>query len=159
MFNGQCSHPARTPNLQEWFPMIKKVWIVLLGVSMFVVFACGGKYDEAKTVLNDYADATEAYVTQIDKSGDADTVAAAIKAYTAKLAELTPKLQKIHETYPELRTGKDLPQELEKIGTRMEAMGEKMQASMMKIMPYMMDPAVQKAMTEQAQAMMKAGQQ
>ncbi|WP_155321086.1 hypothetical protein [Desulfosarcina ovata] len=138
--------------------MKKTVWLLMAIAGVFLLVSCGGKYDDAEAVLSDYADAMEAYVAEMENVGSADDVAKAMTAYTEKLTALTPRLQNVYETLPELKSGKDFPEELESVAKRMETVAGKLQSSMMKTMQYMMDPAVQRAMTAQAQAMAKTGQ-
>ena len=122
-----------------------------------LVIACGGKYDDVESTLSDYADAMEDYVGRMETADSAEAVITAMKEYTQKIKVLTPRLQETYKQFPELASGKKFPEELEKVSRRMEKMGDRVQAAMMKSMQYMMDPEVQKAMTEQAQAMAQTG--
>ena len=134
--------------------------IRLMSIAFLVslVMACGGKYDEVESTLSDYADAMEDYVARMEKADSADAVAKAMKDYTQKIQSLTPRLQEMYKQFPELASGKKFPEELEKVSRRMENISDKVQGAMMKTMQYMMNPEVQKAMTEQAQAMAQTGQ-
>lgn len=73
-----------------------------------------------------------------------------------KMKSLAPRLREMNEKFPELASGKGFPKELEQISQRMTDLGQKVQTTMMKAMKYMMDPDVQQAMSEQAQAMAQA---
>jgi len=61
------------------------------------------------------------------------------------MENLWPKMQKLSEKYPELKDRNNQPEELKESQKKAEEVSKKMVASMMKIMPYMMDPEVQKA--------------
>ena len=159
--------------------MKRSIRLMSIVFLTLLLVACGGKYDDVESTLSDYADAMEDYVARLETADSADAVTQAmkdfthtIKALTPRLQEIyqqfpepggqrldcmTPRLQEIYQQFPELASGRDYPEELEKISRRMENMAEKVQAAMMKTMQYMMDPDVQKAMTEQAQAMAQTG--
>ena len=138
--------------------MKQSLRLMIITILALLLFACGSKYDRVESTLSDYADAMEDYVARMEKAESADDVVNAMKGYTQKIKTLIPRLQEMHKQFPELASGKKFPGELEKVSRRMKTMGDKVQAAMMKTMQYMMDPKVQKAMTEQAQAMAQTGQ-
>jgi uncharacterized protein YjgD (DUF1641 family) len=138
--------------------MRKMVWVVMMVLLSAAMVSCGGKYDEVESTLTDYADAMEDYVTRMDRAESSDAVVEAMQDYTEKIKSLAPRLKEMNEKFPELASGKAFPKELEKISRRMEDMGQKVQTAMMKTMKYMVDPDVQKALTEQSQAMAQAAQ-
>lgn len=138
--------------------MKKSLSVVLVALLSAAILSCGGKYDEVDRTLSDYADAMEDYVTQMDKADNADAVVKAMNDYTRKMTSLAPRLKEMNEKFPELASGKDFPEELEKLSQRMEDLSQKVQTTMMKTMKFMMDPEVQKAMTDQAHAMAQVAQ-
>ena len=123
----------------------------VLGVGLFValltVAGCSskGKYADAKQVQEDHIRATESYLSALDKAGSAAAVAKAMNSYADDMAKIMPKMKKIAEKYPELKPGNDVPEEFKELAQRAEQVGQKMGSMMMKVMPYMQDPEVQKA--------------
>jgi len=71
------------------------------------------------------------------------------------MEDLWPKMQILSEKYPELKDKSSPPEELKETQKRAEEMGQKMAGSMMKLMPYMIDPEVQKAQKRLGAIMMK----
>jgi len=138
--------------------MKNRFWIVMVVIISATIISCGGKYDNAESTLNDYADAMEDYVVQMDKADSVDAVVEAMNRYTEKMQSLAPRLQEMNQNFPELASGKAFPKELEKVSQRMTELSQKIQTTMMKTVKYMMDPKVQQAMTSQAQAMAQAAQ-
>lgn len=138
--------------------MKKTLCFAMVAILSAAMIACGGKYDDAESTLNDYADAMEAYVAQMEKADSADGVVKAMNRYTEKMNTLASRLQEMNRKFPELASGKAFPKELEKVSRRMADLGQKVQTAMMKTMQYMMDPEVQKAMTAQALTMAPAGE-
>jgi hypothetical protein len=132
--------------------MKKRLWMVMVVIISAAMISCGGKYDTAESTLNDYADAMEDYVAHMDKADSADAVVAAMNRFTEKMQSLAPRFQEMSQKFPELDSGQAFPKELEKVSQRMADLGQKVQTTMMKTMKYMMDPKVQQAMTQQAQA-------
>ena len=122
-----------------------------------LVIACGGKYDEAESTLNEYADAMEDYIGRMEKADSADAVVNAMQDFTENMNTLIPRLQEMNQKFPELASDRNAPKELETVSRRMGELSPKLQSAMMTAMPYMMDPQVQQAMTAQAQAMAQAG--
>ena len=137
--------------------MKRSIRLMSIVFLTLLLVACGGKYDDVESTLSDYADAMEDYVARLETADSADAVTQAMKDFTHTIKALTPRLQEMYQQFPELASGRDYPEELDKISRRMENMAEKVQAAMMKTMQYMMDPDVQTAMTEQAQAMAQTG--
>ncbi|BBO66859.1 hypothetical protein DSCA_07890 [Desulfosarcina alkanivorans] len=138
--------------------MKKTLLAALVALLSTAILSCGGKYDDVDRTLSDYADAMEDYVSRMDKADNADAVVKAMNDYTRKMKSLAPRLKEMNEKFPELASGKDFPKELEKISKRMEDLSQKVQTTMMKTMKFMMDPDVQKAMTDQAHAMAQVSQ-
>jgi len=133
---------------------LRSMGVVMLAL---LVIACGGKYDEVESTLNDYADAMEDYIGRMEKADSAEAVAKAMQDYTEKVIDLTPRLQEMNRNFPELATDKDAPEELKTVSRRLAELGTKLQPAIMKTMPYMMDPQVQQAMAAQTRAMEQAG--
>ena len=138
--------------------MKNRLWMVMVVIISAAIISCGGKYDNAESTLNDYADAMEDYVAQMDKADSADAVVEAMNRYTEKMQALAPRFQEMNQNFPELASGKAFPKELEKVSQRMADLSQKVQTTMMKTVKYMMDPRVQQAMTTQAQAMTQVAQ-
>ena len=131
-----------------------KYLILLLISSMIAINGCGGgKYSDAAKATNEYADIMEDFSTSIEKSKNAGDAAKAINNFTDRMVKLAPKMEKLQEKYPELQTMDKLPDELVKAQNRLEEVSKKFSNSMMKMMPYMNDPEVQKAQERMNQLM------
>ena len=92
---------------------------------------------------------------RLDKSGNAKDVAKAINHFADKMEAIMPRMKKLAEKYPELKDTSNVPEELRDSQKKAEAAGRKIAGSMMKIMPYMADPEVQKAQERMNAAMMQ----
>ena len=113
--------------------------------SLIVINGCGGKYSDAEKATNEYADIMEDFSTAINKSNSASDAAKAINNFADRMVKLAPKMEKLQKKYPELQTMDKLPKELEDAQKRLNEVSQKFTASMIKMMPYMNDPEVQKA--------------
>ncbi len=138
--------------------MRKRLCVMISVLLSIALMACGSKYDDVESTLNDYADVMETYAARMEKADSSDAVVQAMNEYTQQLQILAPRLQAMHQQFPELASGRTYPEELEKVSRRMAELGPKVQSAMMKTVSYMMDPQVQQAMTAQAQAMAQSGQ-
>lgn len=138
--------------------MKKSVYVVITVLLCVAVIACGSKYDDVESTLNDYADAMEEYGSRMEKADNVDAVVAAMNRYTEQMQSLAPRLQEMNQKFPELASGNSYPKALEKVSQRIAELSQKVQSAMMKTVQYMMDPQVQQAMTAQAQAMAQTGQ-
>lgn len=136
-----------------------RIGMLCLLVSLFLLNGCGGKkYADAEESYKDMINVMDEYVAQLDKSQNAKDVARAMNSFADKMEALAPRMEKLAEKYPELENASDLPEELKEWQEKATAAAQKMAASMMKIMPYMSDPEVQKAQERMA-AGMTQGQQ
>ena len=130
--------------------------MLCLLVPLFLFNGCSDKkYADAKELNEDAVKVMEEYVAELDKSGNAKDVATAMNHFADKMEALMPKMKKLAEKYPELKDTSNPPEELRDSQKKAEALGQKMAGSMMKIMPYMNDPQVQKAQERMNAAMMK----
>jgi len=128
-----------------------KGWLVfLLAVGLAGSFACstGGKYGEAKYLMNKSLTAMDDYVRGIDQAKDARAVAAAITNFKDSMATLKPKMQALDKKYPELKDETKMPEDLKSLMTKMQEMSSKMINASMKAYQYNQDPEVQKAQEE-----------
>ena len=124
---------------------------------LFLLNGCGGeKYADVKEANEDVVKAMESYMAELDKSENAKDVAKAMDHFADKMEALVPKMKKLAEKYPELEDASDLPEELKDSQEKLEALGQKFAGSMMKLMPYLNDPEVQKAQ-ERMNAVMADG--
>jgi len=127
-------------------------WISLLSLIVFMsgLLACGGggKYSDLLPLVKKFNQETEKFISEMDKADSAKKVASALTNYNKVMNELKPKMEKIQEKYPELKTMSDPPPELGEEGTKMSEMMMKMGTVMMKTMQYADDPEVKKAMEE-----------
>ncbi len=125
-----------------------------LAVS-FLIAGCAGKYDDAKKANKEYMGLVQGYVDDLDKSESAQDTAKAINRFADGMEVLWPKMKALSEKYPELKDRNNIPEELKEMQAEAAEVGKKMGSSMMKLMPYMQDPEVQKAQKHLQEVMMK----
>ena len=125
-----------------------------LAVS-FLIAGCAGKYDDAKKVNKEYMALVKGYVDDLDKTENAQDAAKAINRFADGMESLWPKMKALAEKYPELKDRNNIPEELKEMQAEAAEVGKKMGTSMMKLMPYMQDPEVQKAQKRLQETMMK----
>ena len=125
-----------------------------LAVSILMV-GCKGKYADAKKVNQEYMDLVQGYIDGLDKAENAKDAAKAIDRFADGMETLWPKMRALSEKYPELRDRNQVPEELKETREEAQEMGKKMGSSMMKLVPYMNDPEVQKAQKRLQEIMMK----
>lgn len=116
-------------------------------------FACGGKYDDAVDVQEDFIDLAADYVDEMDAADSAEKVAAAMNNYAEGMTELAPRIREINEKYPELRDPETVPEKLKTTTEEQKELMRDVSSSFMKAMPYMQNPEVQAAQKRIAQAM------
>lgn len=118
---------------------------------------CRGKYDDAKQANEQYVMLLERYVMDMEKSETAQDVVGAMNRFSAGMEKLWPTMKKITAKYPELKQKNTMPEELQELETRAEAVSAKMGNAMMKIMPHLSDPDVLKAQQRFEAVMTDAG--
>ena len=128
--------------------------LILFTFSLLII-GCGGKYSDAIALNEEYINIVEDYIADLDKADDAKAAAKAINNFSDKLEKIWPKMQELSEKYPELKDQSAVPEEMKETQKKAEEVGAKMGAAMMKVMPYMQDPEVQKAQKRLGQIMMK----
>jgi hypothetical protein len=131
-----------------------KVWkgllVLALAVAVAGFFACskGGKYGEAKNLMNKTLTAMDDFAKDMDKATEAKAVAAGINKFKDAMADLKPKMLALDKKFPELKDETNIPEELKPIMKRMEEMSSKMISASMKAYQFIQDPEVQKAQEE-----------
>jgi len=134
----------------------KGVMLAVMVLFVLSVAACGGsKYGDIKEVMNAQTKAMEKYIHAMENAGSAQDAVAAINNFTSDMKVLLPKMTKTMAKYPEIATKSEPPEELKAEAEAIQTISGKMQGAMMKIMQYMQDPAVQKAMEDQGKIMME----
>ena len=134
--------------------MKKLFTLVTIVVFLSMMFACGGgKYAEAKKVMEKFISITNDFVSDMEKADDADSTAAAINAYADEMADLSADMKKVQEKYPEIKDQENPPEELKELSAQMEEVMPKMMAAMMKLAKYAQEPAVMEAQKKLQQAM------
>jgi hypothetical protein len=124
---------------------------------MLLIAGCntGGKYDDAKKVNKEYMALVRGYIDDLDKTESAQDAAKAINRFADGMQALWPKMKALSEKYPELKDRNNIPEELKEMQAEAAEIGKNMGSSMMKLMPYMKDPEVQKAQKRLQETMMK----
>ena len=126
-----------------------------LAVSILMAGCGGKKYADAKKVNEEYMDLVQRYIDDLDKAENAEDAAKAMNRFADGMQDLWPKMKALSEKYPELKDRNQVPEELKETREEAQEMGKKMGSSMMKLVPYMNDPEVQKAQKRLQEIMMK----
>ena len=127
-----------------------------LGLALLVAmaFACGGgKYAQAKKLINKQIDIITDYADAMEKAETAKDAAEAINAYAAATADLAPEMKTFQEQYPEMKNQADPPVELKPEMEKLQQVMGRMISASMKAARFMMDPAVQEAQKNLGEAM------
>ena len=137
--------------------MKKKIVVLCLSlmVMSIITVGCGEKYSDAKKMNEEYIALVEDYISELDKVANAKDAAKAINRFADGLEDLWPRMKKLSEKYPEIKDQSNQPEELKESQKKAEEMGKKMVGSMMKLMPYMVDPEVQQAQKRLGEVMLK----
>ena len=133
-----------------------KKYFALITVVIFLsmLFACGGgKYADAKKVMEDFVSATNDFVNGLEKADDAASTAAVINTYADEMKDITAEMKKIQEKYPEIKDQKNPPEELKEVVAQVEEVMPKMMGAMMKIAKYAQDEEVMAAQKKLQQSM------
>ena len=126
------------------------------GITVLTLIAgCAGKYDDIKKVNREYMALVQGYIDDLDKTESAQDAAKAINRFADGMEKLWPKMKALAEKYPELKDSNNVPEELKEVREDAAEVGKKMGDSMMKLMPYMQDPEVQKAQKRLQELMTK----
>jgi len=142
----QVTEKIRENQRQEKQMNLMKITRLLwVGVFIFILIGCGGKYDDMVEVNSDFIDAMEEYVAGMDEASSAKEMAAVINRYAEKVKTLAPKIKDLRNKYPELNESEEVPDELRALDKKAEALQQKMTAGFANMMKYMMDADVQAA--------------
>jgi len=134
---------------------MKKLFSLLVVGLFLLAYACGGGGDDPKSVMKDFFNVMEDFYANVDKADNADDIVAAIDKFSEGMQEITPRLKKLEEKYPELKNMKEgnLPPEFKEFEEKMKEIGPKMMGLMGKFMKYANDPKVQAAQKKMMEAM------
>lgn len=139
---------------------MKKLFLFsTLAIFVFMLFACGGggKYADAKKLMENFISATEDLVADLEKADDGKSVAAALTSYADIMKDVSVEMKAIAEKYPEIKDQKNPPEELKEVVKRMEEVMPKMMSAMMKLAKYAEDPDVMAAQKKMQEAMASMG--
>jgi hypothetical protein len=125
--------------------MKKLIWVVTLVVFLTGSMVYGGKYEEAIPLIEAMAKGLETFVKDMEKAETADAVAAGLDKYSEFMKKLAPKMNKLMETYPELKDEKTHPEELKPLLKKFDELGKKLIAVFGKIGKFKDDPKVAEA--------------
>lgn len=133
--------------------MKKVLLIATLSVFLVGLIACGGggKYADAKALMEDGIKTFDTFAADMEKAGDAKAVAAAMTTFGEKMKEFAEKGKEMEKKYPDMKNNP--PEELKELMEKFKASTMKMQGAMTKVMQYASDPAVAKAMEAMKGAM------
>lgn len=137
-----------------------KKLIVLLMVVIALMFSCkksndsstdakGGKYQDAKEVMGQFADIASTFVKAVDSASDAEAIANAVNAYVDSTTALKPKMDEIDAKYPELKNrdnSADIPDELKDSISNINSVMEGFMGALMKVQQFATDAKVKEAM-------------
>ena len=117
------------------------VW-TLAGLGLYG----GGKYSDAKPVIEEMAVSFEKFIVGLEKAADADSVAAALDSYSNVVVKLAPKVKTVMKKYPELKDETTHPEELKPLLRKMDDLTKRMAGLFGKIGQYSEDPKVKAAL-------------
>ncbi len=148
-----------TNRIQENYKMIGKTvghWFVLAG--LFLVLGCGGgQYADVIKINHQFIAAMEDFSVAANGVENAKGAAAALNDMADTMEILMPKMKALSEKYPELQKQEELPEKLQALQDEAAAAGQKFSQSLMRLMPYMGNPDVQKAQIRVTEAMGQIG--
>jgi hypothetical protein len=127
---------------------LKIAVLVLIGIALVGGMAGAqetGKYADFKAVMREMIDATYIYIEEMEAAESAEEVASAIENFALAMKELEPRMDAMDEKYPDISDA-EFPAELAETMEEYAEMMVSMEAAMMKMFEYMMDPVVQEAM-------------
>lgn len=135
--------------------ILKTMCCLALGLVIAATVACGGggKYGQAKKLINQQIDIMNDYADAMEKAENAQDAAAALNAYAAATADLAPEMKKFQEQFPEMKGQAEPPAELKPELEKMQQVTGRIISASMKAARYMMDPAVQEAQKKVGEAM------
>jgi len=127
--------------------MKEKLLTVFLMLCVVIPTGCHSseKYSDVIAVNAQFMKVTEAYLQGLEKAGSASEAAKVMNTFADGLEKVMPTMKKLAEKYPELKNGQNLPESIQASQKQAEQMGMRMMQAMMKIAPFMDDPAVKKA--------------
>lgn len=132
-----------------------KKGLLLLFVVPLIVMACGGGSQEAevKAFLDEMATLSENYAADLEKADSGKALASAINTYMDGLIEISKKGKELEKKYPDV--DKDAPY-MKEYDARMQKASDKIQKfTSQKMMKFLMDPEVAKAMQDMQKKMSK----
>ena len=130
----------------------------VIGVFVLTLLAgsavyAGGKYADAKPLLEEMLKGFEKFVSGLEKAENADAVAAVLDAHTKATLAIAPKVKEIMKKYPELKDEKTHPEELKPLLAKMDELTKKLMGLFGKLGQYAKDPKVQDVMKRWENAM------
>lgn len=128
---------------------------VLMGMAALLAGCTGGKYGDVVEVNTQFVDAMDKYVDAAGKASSGKEMARAISDYADRMDKLAPKMKEVRVKYPGLFESPDLPEKLKALEKRASELEQKIVASHMNMIKYLMDPEVQAAQQRLQDAMMK----
>jgi hypothetical protein len=134
---------------------MKKLFSLLVVGLFLLAYACGGGGDDPKSVMKDLFSVMEDFYSGVEKADNADDIVAAIEKFSKGMQEITPRMKKLQEQYPELKDmkGDNIPPEFKEFEAKMKEMGPRMMGLMGKFAKYGSDPKVQAAQKKMMEAM------
>jgi hypothetical protein len=134
---------------------MKKLFSLLVVGLFLLAYACGGGGDDPKSVMNDYFDAMDEFLSDMEKAASADEVVAALNKVGDTMKKLKPRMMALEEKYPELKKMKEgqMPEEFKEFQERLQGMMPKMMGLIGKLGQYANDPKVIEAQKKWEEAM------
>jgi hypothetical protein len=126
--------------------MMAVALIALVAATAVFAASCGGdKYADAKKLMADAIAANEAFVKSLNDAKDAKAVAAAITAWGKSFEAVSSQIENLDKKYPEL--GQNPPKDMLDLSDKYEKSAkEAAEAALAKVVPFVTDPEVMKAM-------------
>lgn len=137
--------------------MKKLVLFATIGLFLIGMTACGGggKYADARAMIEDMLDATEKFIAACDKIENVDDAIAAVNDYAEAMKELQATAKELEKKYPELKDKDNPPEEIKDLMKKVEEITPKIIGAMGKLMQYATDPKFMEAQKKLGEAMGK----
>ena len=129
--------------------------MALMGLIVLTTGCTGNKYGDLIEVNTRFVVAMQDYIDATGKATNAAAMAEAIDDFAVQVEKLAPRMKEVRTKYPDLGSSTEVPKELKELEAKSKDLEQKIVASYMNMMQYMMDPKVQAAQQKLQQAMMK----
>lgn len=131
--------------------------LLLILLASAVLAGCGSDrninadplpYADLGEVYQGVTDTQDQLIRGLDAAGDGKKVAEVLRAYTARMRDLAPRVKEAQAKYPELETLDTPPSELKATVEALNQSSGAMMNSLVKVQQFLEDPEVTAAMDD-----------